>query len=154
MVGNAIAQSSQPIISHNYGIGQMDRDRATFRLSVRVGLLLGALLTLGGLLFSDKLALVFISSDTEAYRIAAEGLPYFSLAYVLFTLNLIFIGYHQSLEEFQRATLYMSLRGFLLVIPSFILLPLLLQVPGLWLAVPLSELLTLGGIVIVKKLRS
>ena len=41
----------------------------------------------------------------------------------------------------------MLLRGFIVIIPTFILLPSIIGDLGLWLAVPLSELLTLAVIV-------
>lgn len=40
----------------------------------------------------------------------------------------------------------MMLRGIIFMIPGFILLPGLFGVPGLWLALPLSEVLTLAVI--------
>ncbi|MBP3228778.1 MAG: hypothetical protein J6M53_08385 [Bacteroidaceae bacterium] len=61
---------------------------------------------------------------------------------MLFALNLVYIGYYQSIEKPRRATLYMLLRGLIVVVPTFILLPSILGDVGLWLAVPASELIT------------
>lgn len=69
-------------------------------------------------------------------------LTYFTLGFLFFTLNVVFIGFYQSIEQAKRATLWMMLRGVIFVIPSFILLPMMLGDKGLWLAVPLSEMLT------------
>ncbi len=52
------------------------------------------------------------------------------------------IGYFQSLERFFPATVLALLRGFIFLIPSFMLLPELLGTHGIWLALCLSELLT------------
>jgi len=70
-------------------------------------------------------------------------LPLFALSFVLFSLNVVLTSYFQSLERARQATLFMLLRGYLLVVPAFLLLPQLIGDAGLWLAVPLSELLTL-----------
>ena len=67
-------------------------------------------------------------------------------------MNVVMIGYAQSLEKAKRATLYTLLRGFVFVVPAFMLLPEMLGTKGLWLAVPVSEALTLGVIIIANNL--
>lgn len=143
MIGNAIAQSVQPIISYNHGAGLDDRVRQTLRLSVAVALVCGLLTMLLTMIGREAIVGVFLSSDTAAYPIAAKGMPWFSLAFPFFSLNLVYIGYIQSLEDFRRATFYMLLRGVIFVVPAFVAMPWLLGTVGLWLAVPLSECLTL-----------
>lgn len=143
MVGNAIAQSGQPIISYNYGAGLWHRVRQTMRLSLSVALVLGLLMTFGGMGGNDVIVGIFIPDGGGAHNIAVAGLPYFASAFVLFSLNLVCIGYFQSLERFKMATFFMLLRGLVFVVPSFMLMPLLLGDEGLWLAVPVSELFTL-----------
>ena len=44
--------------------------------------------------------------------------------------------------------LFVLLRGFIIIIPTFILLPSLIGDLGLWLAFPVSELLTLTAVVV------
>ena len=143
MIGNAIAQSVQPIISYNHGAGLDDRVRQTLRLSVAVAFVCGLLTMLLTMIGREAIVGVFLSSETAAYTIAAKGMPWFSLAFPFFSLNLVYIGYIQSLEDFRRATFYMLLRGVIFVIPAFVAMPWLLGTVGLWLAVPLSECLTL-----------
>jgi len=63
-----------------------------------------------------------------------------------FAVNITFIGYYQSCEKSARSIVYMLLRGIIFMVPGVILLPKLLNVPGLWLALPVSELLTLAFI--------
>lgn len=144
MIGNSIAQSAQPIISYNHGAGLHARVRQTFRLSIAVALICGLLTMLGGVEGSPWIVSLFLPDTTAASGIAKEGLPYFSMAFLCFALNLVCIGYFQSIERFRAATLFMLLRGLLFVVPSFMLLPHAAGVPGLWLAVPLSEGLTLA----------
>ena len=86
---------------------------------------------------------LFIDRSFGAYDIAVAGLPYFAIGYVFFALNIVGIGYYQSIERAHRATIITLLRGIVFMLAGFILLPRLLGVPGIWLAVPLAELLTL-----------
>lgn len=143
VIGSAIAQSALPIISYNYGAGLWQRIRRTRNLSLSLAAVSGLLTTLVGVFFSPALAGVFLVSGQPAWQIAVEGFPWYSLSFVLFAVNVVFIGYYQSVERPRPAILFMLLRGFIVCIPMFILLPRFIGDLGLWLAVPLSELLTL-----------
>ena len=142
MVGNAIAQSAQPIISYNYGAGFWNRVRQTLKLSVIVGLFFGLLSCWGGMMKSDIIVSLFIPADDKAHLLAVKGIPYFSLSFLFFILNLVFIGYFQSIERFKIASIFMLLRGLVLLVPSFLVLPNIAGVNGLWLAVTVSESIT------------
>ncbi len=86
---------------------------------------------------------VFLPSDVPAYAIATKGFPLLGFCAIFFAVNITFIGYYQSCEKAGRSIFYMLLRGVIFIVPLFILLPQLLGVPGLWLAFPASESLTL-----------
>ena len=150
MVNNSVAQSAQPIISYNYGAGNSDRVREAFQLSIRTaaicGLLAMAVLALG----AKPLIGLFLQKGTAPYEIATSGLPLFATSAVFFALNIAIIGYYQAIEQNVRATVYMLLRGLGLIVPAFILMPMLISPQGMWLAVPVSECLTLGIIMLTR----
>ena len=77
-----------------------------------------------------------------AFDIAVNGLPYFEVGFIFFAVNMIGIGYYQSVERGQRATIITLLRGVVFMLMGFFALPPVLGIPGIWLAVPLAELLT------------
>ncbi len=142
MVYNAVAQSAQPILSYNYGVGHRDRVRAAFRLALITVVSCGLLVFILTLLFAHPITEMFISSEYPAHHIAAEGLPLFASGFVFFGINIVSIGYFQSVERDRPAMAVTLLRGFVLVLICFAVLPLCWGVPGIWLAVPVSELLT------------
>lgn len=147
MIGNAIAQSALPIISYTYGAGQWERIRRTRNLSLSLAAVCGLLTTVGGIFFSPAVAGMFLESGQPSWQIAVDGFPWYSLSFVFFAVNVVFIGYYQSIERPRPAVVFMLLRGFIVIIPMFILLPTIIGDLGLWLAVPLSELLTLAVII-------
>lgn len=142
MVGNAIAQSAQPIISYNYGISKWTEIRQARRLLVITSLCIGAIVTLLFIAIPDRLVALFIDTHSEAGQIAINGFPYFATGIVFFILNIAITGYYQSVEQIKRATALVSLRGFVLLVPSFIFLPELIGIKGIWLAMPTTEILT------------
>jgi len=149
MIGNSIAQSAQPIISFNFGIGSRERVNSALRASLKTAVVCGAVSTVIFIFFPEWIVGLFLKLDNAAARIAVEGFPYYGMAFIFFILNLAVIGYYQSVERVKPATFFALLRGFVFLIPSFILLPELLGVEGIWLALPLSEILTTILIVIV-----
>ena len=92
---------------------------------------------------NDAVASLFIASNMRAQHICSAGLPYFSLGYVFFTLNIVIIGFFQGTERPRQATLFMLLRGCIFLVPLYLRLPRIAGVHGLWLSVPASEFLTL-----------
>lgn len=150
MIGNAIAESALSIISYNHGQNNLERIHKAFRLSILLALGSGILMTLGGLFLSRLLVGLFLDSKYPAYHIAVTGFPYYSLGFVLISVNVVFSGFYQSIERAHAATAFMLLRGFFFVVPIFIFLPMLIGDIGLWLAVPLSEFLTLLVILIYR----
>lgn len=149
MIGNAIAQSAQPIISYNFGIGNRERISAALRVSMITALICGAISTAAFMLCPRLLVSLFLSSDNAAAQIAIEGFPYYGTAFIFFILNIAIIGYYQSMERVKPATLFALLRGFVFLIPCFLLLPKILGNSGIWLALPASEILTSLEILIV-----
>ena len=143
MMGNAVAQSAQPIISYNYGIARWREVRETRRLLLTTSLSIGVVVALLFVLIPDWLVALFVDVQSEAGMIAINGFPYYAVGIIFFILNVAIIGYYQSIEQIKRATLLVFLRGFALLIPCFILLPKLLGVEGIWLAMPMAEILTI-----------
>ena len=152
MVGNAVAQSAQPIISYNYGISRWKEIREARKLLIGTSISIGIFVALLFIFIPDKLVALFVDTTSEAGQIAIEGFPYFATGIVFFILNVAIVGYYQSVEQIKRATVFVFLRGFALLLPSFILLPKLLGTKGIWLAMPLAEITTtlLIGILFLK----
>ena len=149
MFANAIAQSQLPIVSYNYGLGDKKRVKSAFKFAVVLAACCGALMTILGIVASKPLVSLFISTGTNAFRIGAEGFPYFALSFVLFSFNMVVIGFWQSVERVAESVFFMLLRGLVFLVPVFVWLPSVMGVRGLWLAVPLSEVLTCMVIVFV-----
>ena len=142
MVYNAIAQSVQPIISYNYGLNATMRVRRAYLLALKTAILCGACFALVTIFCSREIVSLFIDRSFPAYSIAVAGLPYYATGFVFFAVNIVSIGYFQSVERAGTATLITLLRGFVLLTICFYGLPLLLGDAGIWLATPLAEMLT------------
>ena len=142
MVYNGIIQSAQPIISYNFGAGVRERVIEAAQIALATAVVCGAAVTAVFIGSPRLLVGLFLDPATHAARIAIEGLPWFALGFICFIVNLTAIGYYQSLERVGIASGFALLRGFVFLVPSFLFMPRLCGTEGIWLAMPLSELLT------------
>lgn len=147
MIGNAIAQSAQPIISYNYGLGEHVRVRATERLAIVTAIICGVTVTGAFVFFPTEMVGLFLDPSTSAAEIAVYGFPLYAAAFVFFIFNLTAIGYFQSVEKVVPSIVFALLRGVVFLVPSFILLPIMLGNNGIWLALACSEIATSVAII-------
>ena len=147
MVGNAIAQSAQPIISYNFGLGQAARVLAAERTALLTAAICGLTVTAAFVFLPGQMVDLFVGGESQAARIATEGFPLFAAGFTTFIFNLTAVGYYQSVERVVPATVFALMRGVLFLIPCFLLLPRWMGTPGIWLALPLAEWLTALSIV-------
>lgn len=140
MVYNAVVQSAQPIISYNYGCGQIERSNRALLLAIGSAIIFAIIITLLFSCFAGNIVSLFISDKTaKAWQLAVQGLPLFAVDYVFFGINVITIGYYTSIERIKKATVLTILRGILPVV-FFFVLPLWLDIPGIWLAVAAGDI--------------
>ena len=151
MINNSVAQSAQPIISYNYGAGNRYRVQRAFRVSFSTATICGVLITMFLTLATKPLVGLFLQAGTTAYEVAIGGLPLFAYSAIFFAMNVAMIGYYQATEQNTRATLCMLFRGLVFLVPAFILMPMFISPQGVWLAVPVTECMTLGVILLTNK---
>ena len=85
---------------------------------------------------------LFLDTSSHAAGLAIAGLPYFADAATFYIFNLTAIGYFQSVEKVWPSIVFALLRGIVFLVPSFLIMPRLLGIPGIWLSLAVSEMLT------------
>ncbi len=142
MIYTAVSQSAQPIISYNYASGSMLRVKEVFRISFIWSIAIGVILTLMMVLFAPQIAAMFLEQGTPAYEFARNGLPLFSIGFISFSINMLSIGYFQSIEKINKAMIIIILRGIVFMPLFFYILPYIWSENGGWLALPATEIAT------------
>lgn len=142
-VNNAVAQSAQPIISYNYGLGETVRVNRALRVSLYTAMLCGLCVMLLLICGDHIIVGAFLHPSEPSYTLAINGLPWFATSSLFFALNVAFVGYYQSITRAKRAMAYTVLRGIVFAVVGFMLLPRIIGTVGLWTAIPVAELLTL-----------
>ena len=148
---NGVAQASQPIIATYYGAKEKCRVKKVFEYAMKTTILLGFLLFSIVFIFTKEVICIFVKAD---YRIINMGVPavrmYLS-SFCIMNINVLFANYFQSTEREKISIIISITRGFLLNVILVLSLPTILGGLSLWVIVPLTEIISLLGIILYIK---
>lgn len=129
-----------PVIGFNYGRRHDRLQKTVFRIGMGfvavVSLLIFATAWWGG----RDIAALFADKGSAVHRLAAEGFSLFSFAYLFSGFNLYTSAMFTALSNGKVSAVLSFLRTFGFVTIGLLLLPRFWGVTGIWLAVPLAEL--------------
>ncbi|MFC3773572.1 MATE family efflux transporter [Paenibacillus sp. GCM10012303] len=131
----------QPLISYYRGAKQHVRERQTIRLAVKTAFGIGSGIFLIGLVAADGIVSLFGSFAPEVRAMAATGIRLFFIGYLFMGVNFVMMTYFQSTDQVKMATWITVAREMLLMVAILFTLPHLIGTTGIWLAIPLSELI-------------
>ncbi|WP_294552193.1 MATE family efflux transporter [uncultured Pseudoflavonifractor sp.] len=133
-----------PVFSFNYGADNRKRLRSLFRSCLIFIAGSSVVLLLVALFIADGVVTVFSPRGSEVYDLAVHGFRLFA-PMILFTgLNIFASALFTALSNGPVSALLSFLRTFGFLTAGLLLLPRLLGVDGVWLAVPVAELLSFG----------
>jgi len=142
MINDAIVQSSQPIISYNFGLKDKIRIKKAIRLAYTSALAVAVFMTAFYIIEDKLLVSIFIKKGSRAFDIAVSGLPLFSSGYIFIAFNVVSIGIYQSIKKPHVASIFSLFRGFIFLTICFVLCPLIWDVKGAWISITVAEALT------------
>ncbi|MCB6415416.1 MATE family efflux transporter [Faecalimonas umbilicata] len=147
-----IAQGIQPLISNFYGVGDERQIRMVLRYAMAVMAVFSIVVYLLTFLFAQPVTNIFNhENNVRMQQIAVEGLKLYFTSNIFVGYNTILAVYFTSIEKALPAQVLSILRGFVLIVPMAFVLSVLWGMMGVWLAYPLTELLTaLAGAAIYK----
>lgn len=132
-----------PLLSYFYGAGETEKLKKIRNISVIFIGVLAVSTTLLSIFGSELLVSAFAREGTEAYILAVSGNRLFSLALLFVGFNTFSSMLFTALSNGKISAIIAFSRTFLFLVVAIILLPMVLGINGLWLSVPVSELLAL-----------
>lgn len=139
-VYTGIAQGIQPILSSNYGSGNMANVRAVLRYALILTAAVSAAVYLCIFFGAQQIAGIFNREQNMLMQyIAAAGLRIHFISSIFAGFNIIMSTYFTSTEFTRPAHIISLLRGFLIIIPMVFLLSAIGGITGVWLALPATE---------------
>ena len=138
------AQGIQPLVSDYYGRGMSKQLRAVLRDAAIVALVLTAVIVAVADIFNDEIVSLFNKSgDVQLQSIAKEGIFIYFLGFFPGSLNIVLAGYLSAMEKAEKGFIISLLRGLVVIAPSALLLSKAFGMTGVWMAIPVTETITL-----------
>lgn len=138
---HGFTQGVQPIISYNYGAGDYDRVRGTYRRMIGVTFAFVSLATLCTILFPTVFAGMF-TNERPLIELVGEVMPVFMLGMLVFGLQNGIQPTFVALGQAKISLFIAVLRKIILLIPLAIILPYRFGVMGVYYAEPISDALS------------
>ncbi|MFI3212344.1 MAG: MATE family efflux transporter [Eubacteriales bacterium] len=130
-----------PIISYKYGAGDSDGLKNVLSISFKFIAIVSTLVIVFSLLFGEFAIGIFIDRTSETFAMAVNGLKIFSIAYLFMGINVFMSAMFTALSNGKVSAILSLSRTLVFLIGSLMILPYFLHLNGVWLAVPLAELL-------------
>lgn len=138
LLAEGVAGGMQPPVSYYFGAGQVDKIKATLILAIKVVLIsgVGAVILLN--LFPETMISLFSNGDPTLMNESVNGLRLHLFAMFLDGFIVLASVYFMAVNQGGKA-LAISAGNMLIQLPFLYLLPQWLGVNGVWLSVPLSN---------------
>ncbi|HZH60089.1 MAG TPA: MATE family efflux transporter [Metabacillus sp.] len=136
-----IESALQPMISYYHGAKEKVRIKESVKIGERASFMLGGILLFIGLLAAPVLVSLFGLESEEIRKLAVEGIRLFFVGYLFLGFNFVYMTYFQSIGKIRPSMIIILLRSFVLILVLLWLLPKFMGIAGVWLAVPIAEML-------------
>ena len=137
-----ISSAILPIISYNFGAGHGSRVTQTLKLSLAIVFIIGVLTISLIYLATPQLAMLF-NRQPDLVALTVQAFRWFAPCYLFIGINIIGSAYFTALGDAVRSAFIALDRSLLFVLLGLWLLPMALDINGIWFTVPFAELLTL-----------
>lgn len=139
--GFSIALS--PVISYKYGTNNFKEIINISKISILIVSFVSLSIFMICIVFDSRLIEVFVNRNTNVYDLAINGFNLFSYSYLFMGLNILIINFFTAITNSKTSFLLSLMRTFVFVLIGIIFLPKIFNIDGIWLSVPLAELLSI-----------
>lgn len=134
---------SAPIVSYHYGAGNHPELKNLFRKSLTLISSWGILLLVLSQLLAHPLSSLFVGYDAGLLAMTEHGFRIYALMYLIAGFNIFGSSFFTALNNGGVSAAISFLRTLLFQIAAVLLLPMIFDIDGIWIAISVAELLTL-----------
>lgn len=138
-----LSQALQPLVAYNLGARHLDKIKKVLRVSLITGGTLGAVAYVGSHIWGGFIIGIFSKGNQELISLAKTALFYISFAYLISFLNIISTSFLTSIEKPIESVVVSLGRSIVFIAIPLFILPDLIGAKGIWLSIPIAELMCL-----------
>lgn len=132
-----------PIIGYHYGAGNTDELKSLFKKSLILLSATAVILTACAEILSSVLAGIFVGYNKELHDMTTNAICLFALSYIISGINIFASAFFTALNNGLVSAIISFLRTLVFQVAFIFILPLLLDLNGIWLAVVGAEICSL-----------
>ena len=132
-----------PVISYNYGSRNHVRLKRIFRICIGFIFLCSVTLFAVSIPGGQYISRIFAGQEANVFEITRYGFSIFSFSFLFCGFNIFASAMFTALSNGKISAIISFLRTLVFITAGLLVLPVFLNVTGIWLAVPLAELLAL-----------
>ncbi|MFE4239584.1 MATE family efflux transporter [Peribacillus butanolivorans] len=130
----------QPIISYNYGAGNLDRVKQAIKMGLIFTVVFFVIVTAILIIFANPIVSFFTGGNPELQKLGIWTTVVFNSLYTLNAVNLLISGYFEAQERNWSATFISVSKVLLFLFPFLFIFPKFWGVEGIWYAGPAAEI--------------
>lgn len=134
-----VGQAIQPIVSANCGAMQTKRIKKTWKMSLTTVMVMGCLFTVIGELFPEQIVKLFIDATPQVIEATPSIIRPFFLLFLFLGITVLATYHLQSIMHGTMSMVIAVLRSVVISGLLLFVLPLFLDITGVWIAMPISE---------------
>lgn len=131
-----------PIISYNYGSENVKQLKKVVRICFCFISVISVFVFLLSFFAGESIAKIFAENNANVFEITKRGFAIFSFGFLFSGCNIFASALFTALSNGKVSATISSLRTFGFILIFLLVLPRFLEVTGVWLAIPIAELLT------------
>lgn len=136
-----VGQAIQPIVSANCGAMQADRIKQVWKMSLTTVIVLGIGFAAIGELFPTQIVRLFMDVTPEVLTVAPGIIRPFFLLFLFLGITVLATYHLQSIMHGRMSMMIAVLRSVVISGLLIYILPLFMGILGVWVAMPISELI-------------
>lgn len=136
-----VGQAIQPIVSANCGAMRQDRIKQIWKLSFRTVVIMGIIFTGIGELFPEQITHLFMDATPEVIAAAPSIIRPFFFIFLFLGITVLSTYHLQSIMHGTVSMIVALLRSVVISGLLLFILPLWFDIFGVWVAMPISELI-------------
>ena len=130
---------SAPIVSYHYGAGNTDELRGLKNKSTTIIVIASFIMLISAILLAKPLSSVYVGYDKELYELTVRAFYIYSFSFLFAPLAIYGSSFFTALNDGLVSAIISFLRTLIFETAAVLILPIFLQVDGIWLATVIAE---------------
>ncbi len=143
MICAGLAMTLQPMVSYNFGAGNIKRVKDTLKISIKIGIMVGVVFYLSVFVFGEYFIELFSGDDEQLTSLAFEAIRVYGFSYIFLGVNYLSSGYLTALQKPKVSLMISMSYNLVFVIIGLLTFSHYFSTPGIWWAVPFANIVTI-----------